>query len=222
MALGRDLGDIEGRKLTMELKEALNELRKLEKRKFAQSIDLLISLKGIDVKKDNIATIVTVPNKIKDKKVCGFLTKRTPVVDTVTNLEFPKYKDKKELKKLVKNYDFFIAAAPLMPSVATTFGKVLGPTGKMPSPQLGVLPNEDEKAISALLERIEKAVKIRVKEAAVKVSVGNESMTDEQIMANVMAIYNGLVNVLPIKKDNVKKVLIKLTMSKPLKVEMKQ
>jgi ribosomal protein L1 len=51
----------------MELKQALAELRKIEKKKFDQSIDLLVSLKGIDPKRDNITAIVDVPNKIKDK-----------------------------------------------------------------------------------------------------------------------------------------------------------
>jgi len=210
-----DIGD------KMELRQALAELRKLEKRKFEQSIDLLISLKGIDPKKDNIATIVFIPNKVKDKKVCGFLTKKSDAVKTVTNLDFPKYKDKKTLKNLVKEFDFFIAAAPLMPSVATTFGKVLGPAGKMPSPQLGILQVEDEKSIKSLLERISTSIKLRVKEASIKTIIGKESMSDEQIIANAMAVYNGLTGVLPIKKDNVKKVMIKLTMSKPIAVEMK-
>ena len=53
------------------------------------------------------------------------------------------------MKKLVKKYDFFLASGPNMPAVATTFGKVLGPVGKMPSPQLGILPSEDEKMIEA-------------------------------------------------------------------------
>jgi large subunit ribosomal protein L1 len=224
MALDHDLGDIKqntGDKQKMELKQALAELRKLEKRKFEQSIDLLISLKEIDPKKDNIATIVNIPNKIKDKKVCGFLTKKSDLVRTITNLDFPKYRDKKVLKKLVKEFDFFIAAAPLMPAVATTFGKVLGPAGKMPSPQIGMLPNEDEKTIKALLERIDKSMKIRVKEAAVKVSVAKESMPDEKIIENIEAVYRGVVSALPIKKDNVKKAMIKLTMSKPIIVEIK-
>lgn len=205
----------------MEIKQALDELRKLEKKKFDQSIDLLISLKEIDPKKDNIAMIVNIPNKIKDKKVCGFLTKNSELVRTITNLDFPKYRDKKVLKKLVKEFDFFIAAAPLMPAVATTFGKILGPAGKMPSPQMGILPVEDEKAIRDLLERINKSMKIRIKEASVKVSIGKESMPDNEIIENIEAVYRGVVNALPIKKDNVKKVMIKLTMSKPLVVEIR-
>lgn len=205
----------------MSFKESLTELRKNEKKKFDQGVDLIINLKGIDVKKDNIATIVTIPNPVKEKKVCGFFTKKSDVVDTVTNLDFPKYKDKKALKKLVKEYDFFIAVAPLMPAVATTFGKVLGPSGKMPSPQLGIVPTENEKAIQEMVARIAKSVKIRVKEASVKLSIGKESMSDDKIIANAEAVYNGLISVLPVKKDNVKSVMVKFTMTKPVKVEMK-
>ncbi len=205
----------------MQLKEALNELRKLEKKKFDQSIDLVINLKGIDIKKDNIAAIISIPHKIKDKKICGFLTKKSELVNTITQPEFIKYRDKKPLKELVKSYDFFIASAPLMPSVATAFGKALGPTGKMPSPQLGVLMKDDESAIQQLIEKINKSIKVRVREASVKVSIGKESMSDSQILENAESFYAGVVNALPTKKENVRSVMLKLTMSKPIKVEMK-
>ena len=205
----------------MQLKEALAELRKLEKRKFDQSVDLIISLKGIDVKKDNIATIVSIPNKIKDKKICGFLTKRSELITTITPLDFIKYRDKKPLKDLVKEYDFFIAAAPLMPQIATAFGKALGPAGKMPSPQLGVLMKEEDAGIKQLIEKINTSIKIRVKEPAVKISIGKENMSDSALIANAEALYQGLVNVLPTKRENIKKVMLKLTMSKPIPVEIK-
>lgn len=203
----------------MKLQEALNELRK-DKRNFQQGIDLIVNLKGIDIKRDNIATIINIPHKIKNKTVCAFFEKKSEVVKTVTPLDFPKYKDKKELKNLVKDYDFFIAEAKLMPSVATNFGKILGPTGKMPSPQLGVLASQDPATLKALLAKIDNSVKIRVKEASVKVSIGKENMDDSQIISNIEAVYRGLENVLPVKRDNVKSVMIKFTMSKPIKVEV--
>lgn len=205
----------------MNLQEALVELRKSEKKKFDQSIDLIVNLKGLDMRKDNITTVVTLPNKIKDKKICGFLAKKSEAVKTITQPEFIRFKDKKELKKLVKEFDFFIAAAPLMPSVATTFGKVLGPAGKMPSPQLGILMQETESGIKDLVARISSSEKIRLKEPSLKVCIGKESMKDEQIIANIQALYAALVNALPTKKENVKNVMVKLTMGKPIKVEVK-
>ena len=56
----------------MELKQALEELRKGKKRKFDQTLDLIINLKGINIRKDNISLIIDIPHKFKDKKVCGF------------------------------------------------------------------------------------------------------------------------------------------------------
>lgn len=205
----------------MELKQVLAELRKAEKRKFEQTFDLIINLKGIDVKRENISTMLMLPHVVKEKKVCGFLTKKSELVRSILQPDFVKYKEKKPLKRLVKEYDFFIAAAPLMPVVATTFGKVLGPVGKMPTPQLGMLMKEDDATIQQTLEKIHPAVKIRVKELSVKVAVGKENMKDDQILENILTVYQGLVNVLPSKRDNVKNVLLKLTMSQPMKVEMK-
>ena len=112
----------------MELKQAIAELRKLEKKKFDQSVDLIVNLKGIDLRKESINVVASIPHKIKDKKVAAFLTKRNDIIHTITEPDFSKFKDKKALKKLVKSYDFFISVAPLMPKVASAFGKVLGPT----------------------------------------------------------------------------------------------
>src|SRR3989344_6292653 len=116
----------------MELEDALKELRKGDKRKFDQTIDLLISLKGIDLRRDNISLVSTIPHVFAQKNVCGFLESRSDIVKTITKPEFEKYKEKKALKKLVREHDFFIANSKLMPSVASAFGKALGPSGKMP------------------------------------------------------------------------------------------
>ena len=205
----------------MELKQAIAELRKLEKKKFDQSVDLIVNLKGIDLRKESINVVASIPHKIKDKKVAAFLTKRNDMIYTITEPDFSKFKDKKALKNLVKSYDFFISVASLMPKVASTFGKVLGPTGKMPSPQLGIVVKEDADAIKAALLKIERSVKVRAKEPSIKVVIAKESMSDEQITENILAVYNAVVNSLPTKKDNIRSAMIKLTMSKPIKVEIK-
>jgi len=89
-----------------------------------------------------------------------------------------------------------------MPKVATTFGRVLGPAGKMPSPQMGIILNADEKEISELKQKINTSVKIRAKEASIKVAVGKQSMKDEEIIENIMSIFNELIKVLPRGKEN--------------------
>lgn len=209
----------------MELKQgllkALQELRKNEERKFNQTVDLIINLQKFDVKKQNINLFVTVPFKIKDKKIAGFLETKSKDVETITPSEFKKYSEKKELKKLAKHFDFFIAQASLMPKVATTFGRALGPTGKMPSPQLGIIPNPDEKSIKALKEKITNSVKIKIKEASIKLAIGKQSMKDEEIAENILVVYNALLKVLTKEKDNIRNIEIKFTMTRPQKINIR-
>ena len=107
-----------------------------------------------------------------------------------------------------------------MPAVATTFGRALGPVGKMPSPQLGILPNEDEKVIEDIVNKINSTARIKVKEPSIKVSIGKQSMDTEKIMQNALVIYKKVLETLPRKIDNIKNVKIKFTMSKPVKVDL--
>ena len=199
--------------------KALQELRKEEKRKFSQTADLIINLKNFDIKRDSLNLVIELPYKIKDKKICGFLTKKSELLDTITKPEFDRYKGK-ELKKLVNKYDSFISFSALMPNVATSFGKILGPAGKMPNPKLGMLMKEDDKAIREILEKVNKSIKVTSKQPSLKVSVGKEDMKDEEIAENILTVYRAVFDALPRKKEQVKSVLIKLTMTKPLKLEI--
>jgi large subunit ribosomal protein L1 len=207
--------------LNEQLKQALTELRKDKPRKFDQSVDLMINLQKFDLKKNQLNFFVSVPHKLKDKKICGFLEIKNNLVDTITKSEFKKYSTKQEVKKLANQYDFFIAQASLMPIVATTFGRALGPTGKMPSPQLGILINVDDKQIKDIIERINTSVKIKIKEASVKVSVGKQSMKDEELVENIVAVYNAVLKAMTKGKENIKNIEVKFTMTKPQKIKLK-
>jgi large subunit ribosomal protein L1 len=207
--------------LNEQLKQALAELRKDKPRKFDQSVDLMINLQKFDIKKNQLNFFISVPHKIKDKKICGFFEIKNDNIDTITRSEFKKYSTKQEVKKLANKYDFFVAQASLMPIVATTFGRALGPTGKMPSPQLGILINVDDKMIKELIEKINTSVKIKIKEASVKVSVGKQSMKDEDLIENITAIYNGVLKAMTKGKENIKNIEVKFTMTKPQKIKLK-
>ena len=204
----------------MKLDKALEKLRKDKERKFEQTVELIINLKKFDLKRNSISTFITLPNKIKDKKACGFLETQSKLIDTIPRAAFQKYRDKKALKKLVKKYDFFLASGPNMPAVATTFGKVLGPAGKMPSPKLGIIPEEKDEAIQKVLDQVNKAIKIQTKEPSIKLSIGKLSMEDSKIRANVDSAYKSILEALPNHKENIRSVLLKLTMSKPIKLEI--
>jgi len=204
----------------LSLKQALEELKKEEPKKFVQSVNLIVNLRKFDTRKTSINSFVTLPHKIKDKLVCGFIEAKSNIINTIPKAAFINYKDKKPIKKLVKQYDFFIASAPLMPSVATTFCKILGPAGKMPSPKLGILASESENDIKNLVEKINRTVRIQTKEPSIKIVVGNEKMKEEDLIENLTTAYHAIVNELPNKKENVKSVMIKFAMTKPIRVEI--
>lgn len=204
--------------LDKKFKSALEELRKGKERKFDQTVELIVNLQKFDLKKNQVNAVVSIPHKAKDKKIAGFLESKNSKIDSITPDEFKKYSDKKMIKNIVKKYDFFIAQGSLMPKVAATFGRVLGPAGKMPSPQLGIILNADDKTIEELKQKINTSVKIRTKEASIKIPVGKQSMSDKDIIENISTIYNAIVKELPRDKENIKNIEIKFTMTKPVKI----
>lgn len=208
-----------------EFLKALQELRKIsaeKPRKFSQSVDLIINLKDFDVRKQSLNLFVQLPFKTKDAKICAFLEKESKNFDfCITRQQIDGLADKKEIKKIAKEYDFFVALASLMPKIATQFGRVLGPAGKMPSPQLGILPVQNEEKEKELAEKIRNTVRIKAKEPSIKIVVGKEKMPDEEISENIAAVYNAVAAALPKGKENIKSVMLKFTMSKPVKIHLK-
>lgn len=205
-----------------EMKEkiltALKELRKQEKRKFEQSVDLIINLRKFDIKKESINLSVSLPHKVKDYKIGAFLEGKSSVVDTIKRDELKKMTDKSSIKSIIRKYDYFIAQASLMPELAKTLGKYLGPTGKMPVPGRGVVINDDENTVKKELAKFQGSLKVKTKEPSIKLTVGKESMSDEQIAENIETIYKAIFAVLTKGKDNLRSVMVKFTMSKPVKV----
>lgn len=201
--------------------ETLKKLRADEnKRGFVQSVDLIINLRDIDLRKAPISLFFSMPNKTKVPKVCAFLEKKSDSVDRAISKAEMTSLDKKQIKEIGKEFDFFLSSAPLMGPVATVFGKTLGPLGKMPNPKTGgVIMVESEDAIKAAVTKLKNAVNIKVKEPSIKVSVGKEDMDDEKLSENILAVYNNALAAMPNKKENIRSVMLKLTMSKPLKVE---
>lgn len=200
--------------------KAIEELRAQEKKKFIQSVDLIVNLRNFDIKKDSVNLMISLPHKIKENKIAAFLTTKSKFIDSIAKNEFDHYKDKKDIKKLVKAYDFFIASPILMPSIASNFGKVLGPAGKMPNPQLGIVKSESEADILEAKKKFEKILKVKSKEPSLKFSIGKESMKNEELEENIEAAYNAILNALPNKKENIRSVMIKLSMSKPKRLEL--
>ena len=198
-----------------------------KKRKFPQTFDLVINLKDINLKKpdENINTYVTLPFSTGKKvKICGLVgpelqTSAKQLLDKViTNEEFPEYHDKKLIKRLARQYDYFVAQADLMSKVASTFGKVLGPKQKMPDPKAGcVIPSVAD--LKPFIVKLAKQVRLQTKnEAIIKCAVGSEEMKDAEIEANITTVYQASIHNLKEGEKNIAKVYLKLTMGTPIEI----
>jgi len=208
-----------------EISRALGELRKgLDKRKFSQSIDLVVKLREIDLKKpeNRINETIALPNPPeKSLRVCviasgdlGTRAKAAGADMLISRQEIENLgKDKKAARKLAQDYDFFIAEAPLMPQVGRALGSFLGPRGKMPTP---VPPNA---AIDQIVAGHRKMVRIRMREQPVlQCRIGTEGMPDDKLVENVQAVVSRIEQKLERGFKNIGEIMLKATMSKPVKV----
>ena len=214
----------------MEKKEILQAIKQArensKKRNFEQSLDIIINLKNINIKKEDekINTFFSLPHAIREKvNVTALIskelsTKAKSVCTEIVLDENFKSQDKKSIKKLAAKTDFFIAQANIMPKIAATFGRVLGPRGLMPNPKTGgIVPPTGE--IAPVVEKLKSMIKLETKnEATIKASAGKESMKDEDLADNFLAIYNTVLHQVPKEKNNIKNVLIKFTMSSSFEV----
>lgn len=207
-----------------EVLKALQELREQPKRKFSQSVELIINLKNINIKSNPLDFFITLPSpRGKGIKIAAFagaeLEKQAKEnCDLVImQTDFANY-DKKQIKKLAQEYDYFVAQATLMPKVAASFGRYLGARGKMPNPKIGcvVPPNAN---LGPLIEKLNKSVRLSAKKGTnLQCLVGKEDMEDDSIAENILSAYKASVKQLPNELQNVKCVLIKSTMGKPIRV----
>ena len=207
--------------------DAIKEAKEKGKGKnFTQSVELIIKLKDIDAKKPEgrIRERVELPHIPQGKagKICVIasgelaLKARRAKVDLIIErdeLEGLAGK-KKELRKLAREYDFFMAEAPLMPLVGKTLGSVLGPRGKMPVP---VPPAAD---IARLIKKYRRMVALRTRnQPVIQCRVGTEDMKEEEIAENIQTVLRAVEGKLKRGIKNVSCTYIKTAMGKPVKIK---
>lgn len=205
--------------MTEKILSAIKELKeKSKKRNFLQTFDLIINLKEFDVKKpeNKFSEDFVLPyGKGKESKVVIFSDMiKTDKCEVLGTEEIQRLaKNKRAAKNLVKKTDFFLAEPKLMPLIGKVLGIYLGPSGKIPKVITG--------NVDSLIENYKKSIRIRVKDSPViQCSVGNEKMKDEEIAKNIESILKFLETKLPKGKYNIREILLKLTMGKPIKIEV--
>jgi len=137
-----------------------------KERKFKQAVELIINFKDIDVKKGfAINEVVQLPKTSSPATVCiiaggemGQKAKAANADIVIGEEELNKFAtNKRESRKFINKYDFFLADTQVMPTVGKSLGQLLGPRGKMPTP---VPFNAD---IVAFLARFRTSIKVRTR-----------------------------------------------------------
>jgi len=198
-------------------------LENSKERKFLESIELAINLKHVDLKnpKNRINQEIILPKgRGKDIKIGVFATgelavKSKAVADIViTPEQIDEFaEDKRNSKKLINDYSFFIAEAPLMPTIGKSLGIILGPRGKMPKP---IPPNANPEPI---VNNLRNTVRARSKEnRTFHVPIGTKNMTVEDITENADLVLKKIISMLERGKANIASAYIKSTMGRSVKI----
>lgn len=192
-----------------------------KKTKFKQSVELIINFKDIDVKKGfAINEVVQLPKTNSPATVCVIATgdmsqkaKAANADSVIGNEELEKFEaNKRESRKFINKYDFFLADTKIMPTVGKALGQLLGPRGKMPTPVPFNAP------IDAFLARFRTSIKVRTRASlSISCKIGDETMEDADLAVNAYTVLSAIEKKLPNGEKNIKKVMIKTTMGKPVK-----
>jgi len=207
--------------------EAVTKTKKeAKKRKFTESIDLAVNFRDLDLKvpSNRFNYQTTLPHAIWKKVYIVIFAegelamnaKKAGVQAIFGKAELEALgKSPKEVRKLAKENEFFLAETPLMPLVARFLGKYLAPRGKMPQP---IAPNID---IAGLIERLSRTSKLRIKENPVILTkVGDVKMDSKEIAENIEALIHSLEGKLAKGIQNIRSVYIKTTMGQSERIEV--
>ena len=211
--------------MKQDILEAVKKAKEESKpRNFTQSIDVVITIKDLDVKKpeNRIDEEVLLPNgRGKDVKIAfiadgelALLAKNAGADMVINKGELEEMgKDRKEAKKIANRHDFFVAQADMMPLVGRFLGPVLGPRKKMPKPVPATAKPEP------IMERLKSTVKVRIKDQPViQALVGTQDMEDELIAANIDAVLAVLDQKLEKGRNQIKSMYVKTTMGPVVRV----
>ena len=208
-----------------QLVQIIKQAKESDKeRKFNQTMEMIMVFKDVDVKKGfTINEIIQLPKKInRPASVCimatgdmGIKAKKANADRVINEDELTKLgANKRESRKIINKYDFFLADTKLMPTVGKVLGQLLGPRGKMPTPVPFNAP------IESFLERFRASIKVRVKGSlSMSCKIGEENMDDLDLAANANAVATTIEKKLPNGNKNIKKIMVKTTMGNIVKLE---
>jgi large subunit ribosomal protein L1 len=206
--------------LTEKVQEAME---KAPPRKFSETIELAVNLRDVDmsIPANRINEEVILPKgrgKAQKVAVIGsgeMVLKAKGVADMVIQPDEIESiaDDKRGARKIVRGIDFFIAEAPLMPTIGKRLGVFLGPPGKMPRP---VPPGSDP---GPLVENLRATVRIRSRDRnVIHIPVGTTTMKLEDVITNIQEVMRRIESKTPRGPGNIASVYVKTTMGPSVRV----
>jgi large subunit ribosomal protein L1 len=204
--------------------DAMNKVRQGKERKFLESVEILVSLRDVNLKdpsqRFNMET--TLPHAIKKEiKITLFADGDLAVrgenegLTVISSDKFDQLtKNPKDTKKLADEHDFFLAERQYMAKVGRFLGKILGPRGKMPKP---VAPNV---IIGDLKESYSRTIRLRLREnPCINARIGTLGNSDEELAENATSCISTLTGKLPRGTQQIRKIHVKSTMGSSIMVE---
>ncbi|MEL9940109.1 MAG: 50S ribosomal protein L1 [Ignisphaera sp.] len=191
--------------------------------KYVQSIELILTFRGVDVKKQQefkFRDTVFLPKGVgKDIKVC-IVTDDAMVQKVVEAGAFMAIGksdlskiDKKGAKKIASKCDWILVRSDLMGIAGRVLGPALGPRGKAPIPYT---PTAD---ITQLISRYKNAVRLHSKEQPwVGCKIGVEKMSLDDLVENALHVLNYVEEKIKRPLLQVAKIYVKTTSSPPIEV----
>jgi len=190
--------------------------------KFDETIELSISL-GVDTRHadQNVRGVVSLPSGTGKKVRVAVFAKGPRAQDAqAAGADVVGAEDLAE-KVLAGQIDFDrVIAAPDMMAVVGKLGKVLGPRGLMPNPKLGtVTPNVGQAVRDVKGGQVEFRAD---KSGMVNVGLGKASFTEDQIAANLKALFDAIGRARPtgVKGTYIKKATLSSTMGPGVKLDL--
>merc|ERR1711950_28478 len=193
-----------------------------KKRKFMETVDLQIGLKNYDPQKDkrfsDTVKLKHVPRpKFKvcvlgDQQHCDEAKSKGIACMSADDLK-KLNKNKKEVKKLAKKYDAFLASESLIKQIPRLLGPGLNKAGKFPA----LLTHNDN--MEAKVIDLKSTIKFQMKKVlCLNVAVGNVAMSDDELVFNIHLSINFLVSLLKKHWQNVRSLYIKSTMGPAIRL----